>query len=103
MKPWPKLFQNLRSTRETELAQQFPLHQVDRQQPVAAKHYLQVIDEHFEQAVKRDTEYNARAAKTATQNTTQPLAATTSQSDATPTMTMRYGKTRQPAAALPPP
>ena len=24
--PWPKLFQNLRSTRETELAETFPLH-----------------------------------------------------------------------------
>ena len=26
--PWPKLFQNLRSTRETELAETFPLHVV---------------------------------------------------------------------------
>lgn len=26
LKPWPRLFQNLRSTRETELAQEFPLH-----------------------------------------------------------------------------
>jgi hypothetical protein len=29
LQPWPKLFQNLRSTRETELAEGFPLH-VDR-------------------------------------------------------------------------
>ncbi|MGI9457483.1 MAG: tyrosine-type recombinase/integrase [Aeoliella sp.] len=28
LKPWPKLFQNLRSTRETELAETFPLHVV---------------------------------------------------------------------------
>ncbi len=28
LKPWPKLFQNLRSTRETELAEIFPLHVV---------------------------------------------------------------------------
>ena len=28
LKPWPKLFQNLRSTRETELAERFPLHLV---------------------------------------------------------------------------
>jgi hypothetical protein len=28
LKPWPKLFQNLRSTRETELAESFPIHVV---------------------------------------------------------------------------
>ncbi|MBT5019382.1 MAG: tyrosine-type recombinase/integrase, partial [Planctomicrobium sp.] len=43
---WPKLFQNLRSTRETELAEEFPLHVViewiGNSQAVATKHYLQV-------------------------------------------------------------
>ena len=52
--PWPKLFQNLRSTRETELAETFPLHVVvawlGNSQLVAAKHYLQVTDEHFAKA-----------------------------------------------------
>ena len=28
LKPWPKLFQNLRSTRETELAEEYPMHVV---------------------------------------------------------------------------
>ena len=28
LEEWPKLFQNLRSTRETELAEQFPIHVV---------------------------------------------------------------------------
>ena len=28
VKPWPKLFQNLRSTRETELAESYPIHVV---------------------------------------------------------------------------
>jgi integrase len=54
LKPWPKLFQNLRSTRETELAETYPLHVVcawiGNSQAVAAKHYLQVSDEHFERA-----------------------------------------------------
>jgi len=54
--PWPKLFQNLRSTRETELTEQFPLHVVcawiGNSQPVAAKHYLQVTDTHFAKAVQ---------------------------------------------------
>ena len=56
MEPWPKLWQNLRSTRETELAERYPIHVVrawmGNSQPVAAKHYLQVTDEHFEQAAR---------------------------------------------------
>ncbi len=54
--PWPKLFQNLRSTRETELAETFPLHVVvawlGNSQLVAAKHYLQVTDEHLARATQ---------------------------------------------------
>ncbi len=56
LEAWPKLFQNLRATRETELAQTYPIHVVCNwigvSQAVAAKHYLQVTDEHFEQAAK---------------------------------------------------
>jgi len=52
LEPWPKLFQNLRATRETELAETYPLHVVcawiGNSRTVAAKHYLQVTDEHFE-------------------------------------------------------
>ena len=54
LKAWPKLFQNLRSTRETELAEIFPLQAVTawmgNSQLVAAKHYLQLRDEHFDRA-----------------------------------------------------
>lgn len=54
LKPWPKLFQNLRSTRETELAKTYPMHMVcawiGNTQAVAAKFYLQVTDADFEQA-----------------------------------------------------
>ena len=42
LKPWPKLFQNLRATRETELAERYPSHVVcewiGHSQAVAAKH-----------------------------------------------------------------
>jgi integrase len=52
--PWPKLFQNLRSTRETELAESFPIHVVcdwiGNSRAVAQKHYLQVTEAHFAQA-----------------------------------------------------
>ena len=48
------MFQNLRSTRETELAEQYPMHVIcswiGNTQAVAIEHYLQVTDEHFEQA-----------------------------------------------------
>ena len=56
LEPWPKLFQNLRSTCETELAERFPLHVVcawlGNSRPVAMKHYLQVTDDHWRQAVQ---------------------------------------------------
>lgn len=55
LKAWPKLFQNLRATRETELAENLPIHVVcswlGNTALVAAKHYLQVTDEHFAQAI----------------------------------------------------
>ena len=52
---WPKLFHNLRATRQTELAETFPAHVVcdwlGNSQAVAARHYLQVTDEHFAEAM----------------------------------------------------
>ncbi|MCZ6613018.1 MAG: hypothetical protein O6941_10320, partial [Planctomycetota bacterium] len=51
-----KLSQNLRSTRETELADQFPAHVarawIGNSVAVATKHYLQLTDDHFSQAVQ---------------------------------------------------
>jgi len=61
--PWPKLFQNMRSTRETELAKSFPMHVVcqwiGNSQPVAAKHYLQVTDAHFASAAQNPAQYTS--------------------------------------------
>jgi integrase len=55
MIPWQKPFQNLRSTRETELMEVYPSHVVCRwignSEAVARKHYLQTTDEHFAKAV----------------------------------------------------
>jgi integrase len=55
LKPWPKLFQNLRATRETELAEQYPIQVVcewiGNSQAVAKRHYLQVTESHFAQAI----------------------------------------------------
>jgi hypothetical protein len=55
LEPWPKLFQNLRATRQTELADEgYPMHVICKwignSEAVAREHYLQVTDEHFRQA-----------------------------------------------------
>lgn len=53
---WEKPFQNMRSSRETELTEKYPLHVVcawiGNSEPVARKHYLQVTDEHFALAIQ---------------------------------------------------
>jgi len=63
LEPWPKLFQNLRSTRETELTQTFPVHVVCKwignTQPVAAKHYLQVTEDHYAEAAQNPVQNQA--------------------------------------------
>jgi hypothetical protein len=55
LKPWPKLFANLRASRATELAEQFPGHTaaawMGHSPQVAQKHYWQVTEEHFQQAI----------------------------------------------------
>src|SRR5262249_37612095 len=54
--PWAKPFQNMRASRETELAQSFPLHVVTswigNTARVAAKQYLQVTDEDLAKATR---------------------------------------------------
>ena len=54
VQPWPRLFQNLRASRETELAHDHPMHVVTawigNSVQVAAKHYLSVTDADFEKA-----------------------------------------------------
>ena len=51
---WPKLFVNLRSSRETELVQQFSLHVVcawlGNSEIIAQKHYLQVTEDDYKLA-----------------------------------------------------
>ena len=76
LKPWPKLFQNLRSTRETELVEKWPEHVVcawiGNSKAVAREHYLQVTDEHFEQAAKIFTGDSKAAQNAAQQMSAEP-------------------------------
>jgi len=52
-------FQNERSMRETELAEAYPMHVgckwLGNSELVAAKHYLQLTDDHFKRAVHKPT------------------------------------------------
>ena len=54
--PWPKLFQNLRATRATELADQFATHVaadwLGHSTTIADKHYRQTTAEHFARALQ---------------------------------------------------
>ncbi|MBN1588364.1 MAG: site-specific integrase [Pirellulales bacterium] len=74
LEPWCKPFQNLRSTRETELAKDYPIHVVcawiGNTQAVAAKHYLQLRDEDFERAATRDADSDALSTHNPTQQPT---------------------------------
>lgn len=51
---WPRLFYDLRATRQTELAEQFPAHVVcswiGNTERVAQNHYLQATDDHLKTA-----------------------------------------------------
>ncbi len=55
--PWPKLWQNLRASRATELANTFPAHVaaawMGHSKEIANKHHWQVTEEHFEQATQK--------------------------------------------------
>jgi hypothetical protein len=54
MEPWQRVFQNLRSSRETELVEDFPVHVVTdwigNSPDVAKMHYLQTHEQHFGRA-----------------------------------------------------
>jgi integrase len=96
---WPRLFQNLRASRETELAGKFPLHVVaawiGNSTPVAAKHYLSVTDADFDRAIGGGAESGARTA----QNPAQSGAATSRQERKVATQTQMPRDVRHPVAS----
>ena len=77
VKPWPRLFQNMRASRETELCQDHPLHVVTawigNSARIAARHYLQVTDADFDRANERGTESGTVAAQNAAQQPAAPI------------------------------
>jgi integrase len=77
--PWPRLFHNLRASRETELAAEYPLHVVcswiGNTERIAAKHYLQVTDDYFQRAAGGAARSGAVSPEKALQNPVQQPAA----------------------------
>jgi len=74
LKLWPRLFHNLRSSRETELLESFPVHVVaawmGHDAKVSLKHYAQTTDEHYERAAG-----GAKSGSPLAQNVAQQAAA----------------------------
>ena len=68
VEPWPWLFHNLRASCQTELEQTFPSYVVcawmGNSESVAKAHYLQVLPQHFEAALKDDAHSDACSPKT---------------------------------------
>ena len=56
LEPWPRLFHNLRASRETELVEQFPIQVVaawlGNTPTIAMRHYLMTTDAHFARAAE---------------------------------------------------
>ena len=61
LSPWPKLFQNLRATRATELTSVFPQHVcaawLGHSTAIAQEHYWQVTEDDFEKALQNPMQH----------------------------------------------
>lgn len=72
LKSWPRLYQNLRDSRETELAESFPLHVVadwlGNSPRTALAHYTQVTEDHFRRALQNPVQQVAALARTDSQD-----------------------------------
>jgi integrase len=68
---WPRLFHNLRASRETELAAAHPIHVVcawiGNSPQIAAKHYLQVTDADFDRAAQKAAQQDAETGRKGSQ------------------------------------
>jgi integrase len=75
LEPWDRLFQNLRASRETELAARFPLHVVTawigNSVAIASKHYLSVTEQDFERGARSGAVGGAVSGAVVVQNPVQ--------------------------------
>jgi hypothetical protein len=65
LEAWPRLFHNLRASRQTELEQDFPGYVVAKwignSESVARKHYLMLTEDHFQRAAGGDEQAQQKA------------------------------------------
>jgi len=77
--PWPRLFQNLRSSCETDWVEAYPAHEVaawlGHSPAVAARHYLQRRDHHFRDVVANGLGGDAQSDARGAQNRAQQVPA----------------------------
>src|SRR5262249_17360349 len=68
VKAWPRLYQNLRSSRETELAERFAIHVVaewlGNSPKTALAHYTQVTEDHYRKTLQNPVQQGAETACT---------------------------------------
>ena len=92
--PWPKPWQNMRSTRATELADNFPSHVcaawLGHTEAVADECYRQVTAEHFQKATAGAAHKAAQQAPVLARKPSQPLTSGTPKVPGTPRLANTY-------------
>ena len=96
--PWPKIFHNLRASRQTELEDQFPSHVVcqwmGNSEAVARDHYLQTLDSHFDKAlvlcVQKATHESQELAENDAKRQKQGIDEHCSESESLPMISQRF-------------
>ena len=77
LQPWPKLFQNMRASRATELVKDFPEHVVTawmgHSKKIAQKHYLQVTEDDYKQASSNPTQNPTQQITVSPRRGSQPI------------------------------
>ena len=106
--PWPRTWHNLRASRQTELAAEYPLHTVcawiGNTKAIAAGHYLQVTDADWERATNERVESGAKSGALALQNPVQQRpAAKRTGTNKRAQVSIGTGVMRDSAAPCPPP
>ncbi len=103
VEPWERLFHNLRASRETELAKEYPIHVVTawlgNTPSIAMNHYLQVTVDDYTKALQNPMQSSAKALQNPVQ---QPAASPREVQQKTPQSVVGYGVTQNTATGCDP-